>query len=447
MNEGASSPFAVEAAGIDRRAKSRRRALRGIAISGGLVVALGLVFGLTLSTVVFGGVLLAGFGALVSFLTLLVVNARSRPRLAPRRLSIEGGALRLSTFAGAPAGSFALSDVTQGWFEEPNLVQLVTRSGETLVLQVSDAKEGERLLRIAGVTARERVLRVPLASAASQIPGGSVFGGGLLAACGGGLFFAAATLALFARDSVGNIDGARIGGFSILVTMATLLSLATYALAAALRRREVVVGTDGIAYQRSLRAEFIPYQAIAAVLTDTRGVRVLRKNGLSLLLPTRGFGGKPLPLARSATPPKTPAEAQRNALIDRIREAMESGGSHELAQVALDRLDRNGRSLAAWREELSKLLTAEGDYRRARISPDELGGVLVDPAAPAERRVAAAVALAAHERGEARRRVRIAVQACADEDLQRALESAAEGEIDEIALGRAASRRTVDQRG
>ena len=34
----------------------------------------------------------------------------------------------------------------------------------------------------------------------------------------------------------------------------------------------------------------------------------------------------------------------------------------------------------------------------------------------------------------ARRRVRIAVQACADEDLGRALEHAAEGEIEEAAL-------------
>ena len=55
--------------------------------------------------------------------------------------------------------------------------------------------------------------------------------------------------------------------------------------------------------------------------------------------------------------------------------------------------------------------------------------------------MAAAVAPSAREKGEARRRVRIAVQACADEDLQAALAAAAEGEIEEATLARAVARR------
>src|SRR5262249_19693678 len=157
---------------------------------------------------------------------------------------------------------------------------------------------GERLLRAAGVSAAERVLRVPLASAASQVPGGSIFGGGLLALLGAGLFAASVTLAFGVRDMV---DATRVGTFSVVVTVATLLSLAVYAVTSALRRREAVVGTDGIAYERSLRREFIPYAKIASVLPDTRGVRLVRKDGRRVLLPTRGFGGRPLPLAPQAS--------------------------------------------------------------------------------------------------------------------------------------------------
>ena len=56
--------------------------------------------------------------------------------------------------------------------------------------------------------------------------------------------------------------------------------------------------------------------------------------------------------------------------------------------------------------------------------------MVVDPAAPAARRIAAAVALSSSAPEDARRKARIAAQACADERLARALERAAEGEIE-----------------
>jgi hypothetical protein len=232
-------------------------------------------------------------------------------------------------------------------------------------------------------------------------------------------------------------------GSSIVITVMALMSFATYAITSALRRREAVVGTDGIAYRRTFKTEFIPYGSLARVAPDTRGVRLERKDGRRVLLATRRAVERPLPMGRAAEAPKTPAEAQQRVLLERIREAMASGSSSELARVAIDRLDRNGRPIQVWREELRRLLAPEGDYRAARISPEDLGGVIEDPVAPAERRIAAAVALAAKEQGEARRRVRIAVQACADEELQRALEHAAEGEMDEALIERAARRGAV----
>ncbi len=238
--------------------------------------------------------------------------------------------------APAPRGSaFPIADVVQGWWEDPDLVHLAMKNGEVLVVKVESAAEGTRLLQAAGVTAAERVLRVPLASAASQVPGGSSFGGALLALFGSVLLFAFAGLAQSVREMMRYVDTDQISAFTVLVTAVSLLAFAVYAIAAALRRREVVVGTDGIAYKKTLTTEFIPYSNLARVLRDTRGVRLQRKDGRRLLLPTRGAGERPLPLAPRTAPARTPAEAQRRVLIERIDAAMAPGGATELAQVAL----------------------------------------------------------------------------------------------------------------
>ncbi|MCC6555618.1 MAG: PH domain-containing protein, partial [Polyangiaceae bacterium] len=390
----------------------------------------------------FGASVLAGLGGLTSFLALVAAGALRGPRLRPASVEIHDGDLHVLDAAGA-ARVVPLAEVTQGFWEEPDLVHLALRRGDVLVVKVEGAAEGDRLLRAAGVSAAERALRVPLASAASQIPLGSIFGGVLLGLLGSGLFVACVALALVVRDYMDLYATAQIIGPSVALTIVGLLGSAVYAVLSALRRREVVVGTDGIAYRRSLSTEFIPYGQIARVLPDTRGVRVERKDGRRVLLPTRRAADRPLPMGRAAEAPRTPAEAQQRVLLERVREAMAAGAPSELAHVALDRLDRNGRPVAEWRGELVSLLKPEGDYRAARISPEDLGGVIEDPAAPAERRVAAALALSAREQAEARRRVRIAVQACADEELQRALEMAAEGEVDEALLSRAVRRREV----
>src|SRR6185312_1710914 len=114
------------------------------------------------------------------------------------------------------------------------------------------------------------------------------------------------------------------------------------------------------------------------------------------------------------------------------------GGGASLAQVDLDRLERGGRTVAAWRDDLASLLGESEDYRKRGLSAADLGALIEDAAAPVERRVAAAVALGARQRDEARRRVRIATQAAADDDLRLALERAAEGEIEAAAIEREA---------
>ena len=104
-------------------------------------------------------------------------------------------------------------------------------------------------------------------------------------------------------------------------------------------------------------------------------------------------------------------------------------------------LKRARRSLFALRSTPAILLANACEYQVSRIGA--FGKLPCTVSAPAERRIAAAVALSATLRDEARQRVRIAVEACADDDLRRALSSAAEGEIDEPALARQERRASA----
>src|SRR5215470_996072 len=93
MDQG-SEPIAV-AAGIDRRGRARRLALRGLALCGTLVVASTFAFGFTFGIGALAVMVGAGIGSLASFLTLLVANAAGSPRLAPQGVAIDEGTIRL----------------------------------------------------------------------------------------------------------------------------------------------------------------------------------------------------------------------------------------------------------------------------------------------------------------------------------------------------------------
>lgn len=432
--------LAAVALGTDHRPRARRLAGRALLAAVAVAFLSGVGFVLTLSPFLLGLATVTGLGGFVSFLALFAARLLPAPALRPGGASLASGALHLRR--GAREHEIRLADITQGWREDPDLVHLALADGAVVLLRMPDPAAADALLRAAGLDARERVLRVPLASAASQIPGGSAFGGAVLALLGGGLFIAVIVLAALVRNLVGVVDVPGLGAFTLVTAATALLAAGVYLGASLLRRREAVIGTDGIAYRRSLRTEFIPYAALDRVHLDTRGVTLSLRDGRRVLLPMRTSGARPLPLSRARAAPRTPDEAQRRVLLDRIQEAMTARDPAGAAQVAQGRLDRNGRELAAWKEDLASVLRPEGDYRNLRISADDLGGIIVDPQAPAERRVAAAVALSAQEAGEARRRVRIAAQSSADADLQAALEQAAEGEIDEAALSRAGRAQT-----
>jgi hypothetical protein len=429
----ARAPVRIESAavGIDPSEQRRRRALMGVWASAAAFLGLCVMIGLTDASFLCG----VGYIPCLSGLLFLAAAMRARrlPLLFRGAVYVHQGRLWVQPSQAAVSGvkltarSFPLDDVAQGFWESPDRVHLVLRGGETVVARAARA-DGDRLLHAAGVSPADRVLRVPLVSAAARIPAGPSLAGVVL----GALFLFGVPMIVFSAERVRDFARHSAGrSWSELVAIAVLLAILG-ALGAAvsllIRRREAVLGTDGVQFRGAIRRRFYPYASLVAAEPHPRGVRLDRRRGRPVVLPS----------GRVFTPE---GEVYRDVLLERIRAGIAGGGGAGLAQVDLDRLERRGRTLDAWRNDLASLLGEHEDYRKRGLSAADLGAVIEDAGAPVERRVAAAVALGARRPDEARRRVRIATQAAVDDDLRLALERAAEGEIEAAAIEREARRR------
>jgi hypothetical protein len=220
------------------------------------------------------------------------------------------------------------------------------------------------------------------------------------------------------------------GAFGFLISIALTAAL-FFAVRAFLGPAELVVGADGIIVRQNFSSTFVPFGRIASI--DPGPPERGRRVGLGASLVLRLTDGSEV-RARTRHLMGDP-RAELLARIADARRAWEAGGA---SGSALAQLDRNGRSPAAWRTAMRALLATPEDYRAQAITRDALVEVLESPAAPAERRVAAALALADDE--GARPRIRIAAQACADTDLREALEDAAEDALDDETIDRTLNR-------
>ncbi len=287
-------------------------------------------------------------------------------------------------------------------------VALHLRSGDVLTVEVEDGPTAHRLLDRLGIDAERRRVSISFGSVNRQ----------LLACCvGAPIIF---TLGLIPLGMVTSSEGnaelwsavAYLGGCVLATLLVSLLA----------RPREVVVGSDGVRIRAQLFGDrWIPHAIIEEVMgRDT-----------SLLLRVRG------PKRREDI---TIARGKREvvqALENRIRLAMALGSNGGGGPSVGELLDPQGRPLAEWREALGKLFAPAPDYRRAPVALEDLLAVVEDPDLPPGRRIGAAMALRVAGHPEARSRIRVAAEACADDDVRHALAEAAEGEIDDRTLRRA----------
>jgi hypothetical protein len=424
---GTRARLRIESAGIatQQGERVRRIALRILALSAALT-AIPFPLGLLFDSTPICMVPMIGLAGVMCSSLALVLGPSVRSVMRPGVVSLSDAAI--TVYFSEDRRVYPMNEVLEGWLEEPDEVYLRMKGGETLVVKVRSAEEGESLLAAADLSASERVVRMPLSSAASMIPGGRVLSVLGIMGLSPVTIFSGAVAAAMLRDpsKPGNIVGVGlVAGFT--VTLAFLI----YALVAALRRREVTVGTDGLVVRSTFAREFIPYAQVTQVVPDPDGVRVVCGTKKSVVLPTSDAIALPWHRQSATTPATAAGVKRRDALLDRIQDAMTARQAAGSASANLRHLDRNGRPIAAWRDDLQRLIKAPSLYRGAGFEKSELATLIEDPAAPAERRVGAALALRIADPEETRKRVRIAVSACADDDLRAALESAAEGEVEE----------------
>jgi hypothetical protein len=313
--------------------------------------------------------------------------------------------------------SFHVREITAGYRTEDEVTLRLGR-GDVITLVVDGPETAEALLRALGQDARRRALTMQLPSAASRYPGLTTFAWLVV-------ITQLPSLTILPFAMLGALWSSTSAQVELFLAGWLLVQLVVVSIAIQiLKARPVAIGTDGIVVRRLFRDRFFPYASIT---------RVERVQG-GIALRVRGSLGRVHRL-RTQSWRKTGGDALGEALFQRIQAARGAAAVDDDVHAKLALLERKGRTLDAWRAHLASVVDKAG-YRTSAITERDLAVVVTDGSLSAEHRIAATLALAAADRGEARARVRIATDACADRELRIALEEASEGEVDDARVRR-----------
>lgn len=326
-------------------------------------------------------------------------------------LERHGEELRITGVAGR---SFSVADVVSSYVvpKAPSAdVVLELRGRRRVVARVPSPEDGDALLAALGVDPGKRTTRIVMGSPGRRIALGIPVT----------LISVLLTVTLFA-----SLLYSAPGWLLSAITLGGLFG-APFGIMRATRPPVVLVGSDGVVIERSLRRRsFVPLSSIASLERTTRGFVLHLRDGSAVSV-SGGLTG-----------------ANQGAAARRIEAALEACRQRdgEADRRRAELLARNGRSVRSWREHLRSQVERE-DYRRAGLSKEDAEATLTRVDLPLEQRVGATLALAAHDRTRAAEKVRIALEATVDEQARVALEAALAEEdaaVDE-ALAAAAKRR------
>jgi hypothetical protein len=327
---------------------------------------------------------------------------------------LEPGALRITGGSEEEDRVFPLSSIVSGYQTGSDRTAVLhVTSGAQLVVRL-ESDEPARILAHTGVSVAQRALTLPLRGQFGAFTMG----------------FVAVWPLLFAWWAVAAALHRSLGGYVFLAAVVlTALSTALVVLRFGFPR--VIVGTDGIRVLGGVFPRFVPYANIAGVELvppvyqhGKPSIRVVRRKGSPLELPTI-----------AAPRDRVEGLARR---IDEAARAHAGGGTRRL-----DALSRGGRPAAVWKQDVRRMALAPPTFRDQALGIDDYERVLADAATPPDQRIGAALALRAIDPAQGPTRIRVAADASADDALREALNAAAEGEIDDALLERAASRRSV----
>jgi len=401
--------------------RDKRMAWFGIAVSTAMIFAWPFAtIGLGLDRFLASGACLAPVAGLVAAVMSLAalhgdaVAGSARKSGAPGKLEI-GADGRIVVEVSGDRRIFGKQELDGGWVEssgEHHSVVLRTRSGAVVIVDVPSAAAANELLHAAGVAPEQRAVAIPLGGAEPRASRRML---AVLAMVVSAftlpflLYPLGAAVAALARGSLAGLSDALVSAVA-----AALGAFALFMVVKPLITSTVVIGIDGVTVVTLGRRRFFSFATTRSVRAVDRTLSLEQNHGTPIRLSTSG-----------------PEEAM--AVATRIREAMAAG---ERTRVSgnLERLDRRGRSLGAWREELLSMARENRGYRETAFGNRELLQVVEDARAGAERRIAAAAALSAAEDPDVRQRIRVAIDACADERLRIAIDKASAGDVEDEAI-------------
>jgi hypothetical protein len=311
-----------------------------------------------------------------------------------------------------------LRELEAGWIEpcRDALAVVLRFRFQDVVLAARDVEEGQRLLEAAGVGPEQRVLRVPLGSRAVLSGQGPIFH--LLGPVLLGFMFVAPVFGFLSEVERALRTGHGWSEAFTLGVVALLVGSLAAGLAWMLVPGEATVGRDGVVLRRLWNRRFFPYEQIRSVRITAHGVQI-DTDGDEIQLPTTTFIDEGV--------------SRRDALYRRILDGMRSWSGVEPSPVALP-LDRRGRSVVAWREDLCRSVQ-RSSYREESLDPGDLLRLLSDPASPLEQRVGAALALGATPLDPpVRLRVQEVISSSAHDATRVALQGALDGDLEDELL-------------
>lgn len=186
----------------------------------------------------------------------------------------------------------------------------------------------------------------------------------------------------------------------------------------------LTAGTDGFMLRWYWWRRFVPMSAVQSIATEQdRDVVLQLTSGKKIVWYTS--------MRRKSTSPEQ--RDHRRAVLLRMREAHEVAAARPRASHLAAVVGRAGRTHEEWLAALRLLRGPEGDYRAPALPRDELWQLLEDPAAPEDARAGAAFVLRAEDASAGEEiRLRNAAGATVSPRLRIALDSAAEGNEEEL---------------
>jgi hypothetical protein len=350
--------------------------------------------------------------ALAGFQVLAVLAVAVRYLRIPRWMEVRVSESGVDLCRGARKTSIPRERFVSG-LTVPNgarhRVELTLQSGNVIAFDVGDEEEGTAIIRAAGLSATQCCCAVRVGTLRSWVIPGALLAIVVPTA-------SSCALALVALLLTGPLPQVAAAIWFWATVIVYALSLR------AVGPPTVLVGADGVAIERGKSHTFLSYERIRRV--------DLRHGTLRFSL----TDGSVVSIVGAELDPN-----RLEALRLRIEEARRARAGAGEAKAAAA-LDRRGQSAGEWRRRLLALVRGIAGYRRVAVSADELERVLENPAASAEHRIGAALAISALGGAEAKARIRTVAGACASVPMRIALERAASDELDDETLDQALTR-------